>query len=247
MRYFFLNYGPIGADTLTDTVNECAIEMLGKPDMPGTRFRFVHPGLGPILDVVFDGRETTKETGVHWLDFHTEVFSEDQQRAGDFNKLFSFDPNWMKMSKEDRQILMDYAKLSPEEVADKKLQVSRLTQDMREEIALKLVDSWPAEVAEAAKAAFTDPGFVISLILTIAVYIGLWLTPDPTMITKVAAGTLTAVMWAMFAWEDVWKTMTEYSVFEESVRRAPTLAELRAAGNRMHDRREPDQDRNVGP
>ncbi len=154
-------------------------------------------------------------------------------KPGDFDKAFQYDPNWAKMSKEDRKLLIDYSKMNPEEIEKGKVDFSRLTQDIKEEMALKLVDSWPGAVLEAAQAAFTDAGFVISLILTIAIYIGLWLTPDPSFVTKVAAGTLTAVMWAMFAWEDIWNTMVEYSAFTESVKRARTAAELKAAGNRM--------------
>ena len=155
------------------------------------------------------------------------------EKPADFDKVFKYDPNWQKMSKEDRQLLIDYSKMSPEEIESAKLDFSQVSSSMKEEMALKLVDSWPGEVAEAAEAAFTDPGFIISLVLTIAIYIGLWLTPDPSFITKVAAGTLTAVMWAMFAWEDIWNTMVEYSAFEENVKRARTAAELKAAGNRM--------------
>ena len=346
-----------------DVVNESTIQLIGKPDTPGTKFRFTHPDLGHILDVVFEGRSTF-ENGVSYLDFHLETFwtpsgpgakgnaggasgggsrksgdaskagmdpqgrpvkppeellspdskqpstdpretmrlyrlilehfevkfgkdgadlvkfgrfvernkgkidgilqsskngkgiseeeiqqivdmygkfiasekddvPEDPQSADDFNKVFKYDPNWQKMSKQDRQMLIDYAKMNPDDIKEGKLEFSRLSQDMKEEMALKLVDSWAAEIAEAAKTAFTDPGFIISLVLTIAIYIGLWLTPDPTLVTKIAAGTLTAVMWAMFAWEDIWKTMTEYSAFEENVRRARTVKELKAAGNRM--------------
>jgi len=155
------------------------------------------------------------------------------ETASDFDKVFKYDPNWQKMSKQDRQLLIDYSKMKPEEIESAKLDFSTLTQTMKEEMALKLVDSWAAEIAGAAADAFTDPGFIISLVLTIAIYIGLWLTPDPSFITKVAAGTLTAVMWAMFAWQDIWNTMVEYSAFEENVKKARTAAELKAAGNRM--------------
>lgn len=155
------------------------------------------------------------------------------EKSDDFDKVFKYAPNWQKMSKQDRQMLIDFSKMSPDDLKAGKLEFSRLSQSMKENIALKLVDSWAGEVAEAAAEAFTDPGFILSLVLTIAIYIGLWLTPDPTLITKVAAGTLTVVMWAMFAWEDIWKTMEEYSAFESNVRSARTTAELKAAGNRL--------------
>ncbi len=151
----------------------------------------------------------------------------------DPNNVFEYDPNWQKMSKQDRQLLIDAAKMSPEDLKKGKFETSKLTQTMKEEIALKLADGWASEVWEAAKAAASDPLFWVSLVLTIAIYIGLWLTPDPTFITKLAAGTLTAVMWAMFAWNDIWETITEYDAFGDNVKKARTAAELKAAGDRL--------------
>ncbi len=151
----------------------------------------------------------------------------------DFDKVFKYDPNWQKMSKQDKQMMLDYAKMSPEDLKAGKFETSKLSNEMKEQMALRLSDSWPSEILDAAKEAFTDPAFLISLVLTIAIYIGLWLTPDPTFITKLAAGTLTVVMWSMFAWNDIWETMEEYSAFEDNVKQARTAEELKAAGNRL--------------
>jgi hypothetical protein len=155
------------------------------------------------------------------------------EKPADFDKVLAYDPNWQKMSKQDRQMVIDAAKMKPEDLAAGKLDFSVITPTMKETIALKLADSWASEIAEAAKEAFSDPKFVISLILTIAIYIGLWLVPDPTFITKLAAGTLTVILWASFAWEDIWGTIEEYSAFEETVKKARTAAELKAAGDRL--------------
>jgi hypothetical protein len=203
--------------------------------------RFLEKNKGKIEGVLRLGKTGMTEADIQKIiDMYGKFIAAERsetpdklETADDFNNVFKYDPNWQRMSKEDRQLLIDYSKMRPEEIETSKLDFSRLSQSMKEEMALKLVDSWPAEVAEAAENAFTDPGFFVSLVLTIAIYIGLWLTPDPTLVTKIAAGTLTAVMWAMFAWEDIWKTMIEYSAFEENVRRARTAAELKAAANRL--------------
>jgi len=102
---------------------------------------------------------------------------------------------------------------------------------MKVSMALKLAKSWPAAVLDAAVNAFTDPKFVITLIVTIGIYVGLWLTPDPTWITKLAAGALTAVMLTQFALSDIYGTAVAWSDLQDSCKQATTVGELEAAGN----------------
>lgn len=152
----------------------------------------------------------------------------------DFDKKFKYDPGWQKLSKEDRRLLIDYAKLSPNDVADGKVDFARVTTDMKVSMALKLSwQSWPGEVADAAKSAFSDPGFLISLVLIIAVYVGLWLTPEPTMVTKVAAGVLTVVLLAQFAWEDIYGLAKAWMALQDDCRGANSVTALQAAGDKF--------------
>ena len=51
-----------------DVINECTITLIGPPNVTGTRYRFVHPDLGRILDVIFTGRSQG------YLDFGTEFY-----------------------------------------------------------------------------------------------------------------------------------------------------------------------------
>jgi hypothetical protein len=152
----------------------------------------------------------------------------------DFDKKFKYDPGWQKLSKEDRRLLIDYAKLNPDDVADGKVDFARVTTDMKVSMALKLSwQSWPGEVADAAKSAFSDPGFLITLVLIIAVYVGLWLTPEPTMVTKVAAGVLTVVLLAQFAWEDIYGLAKAWMTLQDDCRTADSVTTLQAAGDKF--------------
>jgi len=152
----------------------------------------------------------------------------------EFDKKFKYDPGWQKLSKEDRRLLIDYAKLNPDDVTDGKVDFARVTTDMKVSMALKLSwHSWPAEVADAAKNAFSDPGFLISLVLIIAVYVGLWLTPEPTMITKIAAGVLTVVLLAQFAWEDIYGLAKAWMTLQDDCKAANSVTSLEAAGDKF--------------
>jgi hypothetical protein len=153
------------------------------------------------------------------------------EKIEDYDKLLAYNPNWQKMSPADRKLLLEYAKMTPEEIEQAPINFSTVTTDMKVSMALKLSKSWPAEVAEAAKNAFSDPGFVIMLIVTIGIYVGLWLTPDPTWITKLAAGTLTAVMLAQFAWQDIYGTAKAWMELQDACKKAKTVKELQEAGD----------------
>jgi hypothetical protein len=100
------------------------------------------------------------------------------------------------------------------------------------QLALDLADvTFLGEVAEAFKASIRDPAFVITTVLTIGIYVGLWLTPDPSMITKIAAGILTAVMLIMFSWNDLWGFCVAWNELSDSCKGATTEDELRVAGD----------------
>lgn len=152
----------------------------------------------------------------------------------DYDKEFEYDPGWQKLSKEDRRLLLEYARLTPEEASQAKVDFSRVTPSMKVSMALKLTwKSWPGEIAEAAKSAFTDPTFLITFVVITGIYIGLWLTPDPSWITKALAGTLTAVLLAQFAWEDIYGFAVAYSKLYDECTAATTVDELTAAGDRF--------------
>ena len=93
------------------------------------------------------------------------------------------------------------------------------------------VDSWPAQVRDSAKQAFGDPHFLTALVAVTGFYVYLWLTPDPTLLTKVFASGLTIYLWAQFAWEDIWGTAQALYVLTEQCERAQTEEELQAAGD----------------
>lgn len=152
----------------------------------------------------------------------------------DFNKEFKYDPAWQKLSKKDRQLLVEMAKLDPDSVSDQPVDFREITSTMKVMMALKLSwKSWPGETADAAKNAFTDPTFLITLLVMMGIYVGLWLTPDPTWITKIAAGTLTAVLLAQFALEDIIGFAMAWSQMSDECAYATTAAQLKAAGDKF--------------
>ncbi|MGY3036601.1 hypothetical protein ACVIIV_005771 [Bradyrhizobium sp. USDA 4354] len=150
----------------------------------------------------------------------------------DFEKEFKYEPGWRHISPADRKLMVEFAKMSPDE--GKKADYARVTTEMKLSMALKVADtSFLGAVAEAAKNAFTDPKFVITLIVIMAIYVGLWLTPDPSWITKIAAGALTVALLAQFAIEDIYGFAVAWSDFNDDCRRATTIEGLKAAGDKF--------------
>lgn len=119
--------------------------------------------------------------------------------------------------------------LDPEDV---RVDVEHLTASMKVSKALALSwKSWPGHLAGTARESFSDPGFVITLIVIMGIYAGLWLTPDPTMLTKVLAGALTGVLLAQFAWEDIYGLAKAWFALEAQCARATSVEQLQAAGD----------------
>lgn len=152
----------------------------------------------------------------------------------DYDKEFKYDPGWQKLSPADRQLLMEYAHLAPGEIRDDKIDFTRITTEMKVAMALKLADaSLLGEMGQAAKNAFTDPKFVITLVVVMAIYVGLWLTPDPSWVTKIAAGALTVALLAQFAIEDIYGFAVAWSDLSDECAAATSVERLKTAGNKF--------------
>ena len=101
-------------------------------------------------------------------------------------------------------------------------------------LALELADTtFLGEIGVSFKHAIRDPMFITVTALSIVIYVGLWLTPEPTMITKVAAGILTAVMLLLFSWEDLWGFCVAWNQLSDECRVATTEDQLAAAGDKF--------------
>jgi hypothetical protein len=123
-----------------------------------------------------------------------------------------------------------YRKHFPQEGVDGN--VTRTDEFMRIRLALELADtSFLGELEEAFVNAVRDPAFIATTILTIGIYVGLWLTPDPSMITKIAAGILTAVMLILFSWQDLWGFCSAWIDISTAAHAAITEDQLRIAGD----------------
>ena len=152
----------------------------------------------------------------------------------DFDSEFKYDPGWARLSPADRKLLLEFAKASPESFGDGKVDFTRVTTEMKMVMALRVADtSFLGEMAQAAKDAFTDPTFLITLIVVTGIYVGLWLTPDPSWVTKILAGTLTVVLLAQFAIEDIYGFAVAWSDFIDDCARATTIPALKTAGEKL--------------
>src|SRR6202521_4631322 len=106
--------------------------------------------------------------------------------------------------------------------------------DMKVRLALELADlTFLGEIAEAARNAIRDPTFIATTVGLIIVYVGLWLTPDPTFITKLLAAGLTLVLLASFAWQDIIGFASAFMDLIDQAHASSTEDELRVAGNRF--------------
>ncbi|MFT4163794.1 MAG: hypothetical protein QM650_00955 [Microlunatus sp.] len=162
--------------------------------------------------------------------------SEDKplETVEDYDKEFKYDENWQQMSKLDRKLMLDYAKLRPEDITDEKFKSTKISKDTKVMMALKLADkSVLGAVKDAAEDAFSDPTFLITLVLMMAIYVGLWLTPDPTFLTKIAAGTLTVAMLLQFAWSDIIGTVRAFGTLRDEADVSFDVNQLRDAGNKF--------------
>lgn len=113
-----------------------------------------------------------------------------------------------------------------------RLDIKQLDASKKLSLALQLSwRSWPGEIADVAKQSFSDPLFVFTLVGVMFVYVGLWVTPDPTLLTKVLAGALTVVLLAQFAWEDIYGLAKAWLALQDQCARARSMAELQAAGD----------------
>jgi hypothetical protein len=188
-----------------------------------------------------DGRLTQKVLEKIIADYEKFLASEPAfkhppalETLADYDKEFRYDPGWQKLSPADRRLLLEYSRMAPGELSDKKIDFTRVTGDMKVGMAIKLADtSLLGEMAEAAKNAFTDPRFLVTLIVTMAIYVGLWLTPDPSWVTKILAGALTVVLLAQFSIDDLYGFAVAWSDLMDDSSRAKSVAELKAAGEKF--------------
>ena len=116
--------------------------------------------------------------------------------------------------------------------SEKKIEFLKLPERSREDhddIPARRHEPAGGQAAEAAKNAFSDPGLIVTLIVVMGIYVGLWLTPDPSWVTKIAAAALTAAMLAQFAIEDIYGFAVAWSDLPST---APRRRRRRTQGGR---------------
>ncbi len=121
-----------------------------------------------------------------------------------------------------------------QESGEEKGDLSRGTSNEKILMALKLADTTLlGEMGEAAKAAFSDPSFIMTLVVMIGGYIALWLAPEPTGITKVLAAGVTVGLLAQFGWEKIRDFARAWDDLSDACSKAKTEDELKQAGEKF--------------
>uniref|UniRef100_UPI003977C040 AHH domain-containing protein n=1 Tax=Corallococcus exiguus TaxID=83462 RepID=UPI003977C040 len=106
-----------------------------------------------------------------------------------------------------------------------------LGEDGKRTLAFSIALDSVWDETEAALRGMTDRGAVLSMIVTTgALYLGLWLLPEP--VSKGVAATMTAVLIAYLGVDTVWSLIQGWMRLAEAVAEATTFDELRVAGER---------------
>ncbi|NNC15125.1 AHH domain-containing protein [Corallococcus exiguus] len=106
---------------------------------------------------------------------------------------------------------------------------STLDEDGKRTLAFSIALDSVWDETEDALRGMTDRGAVLSMIVTTgALYLGLWLLPEP--VSKGVAATMTAVLIAYLGVDTVWSLIQGWMRLSEAVVEATTFDELRDAG-----------------
>ncbi|RKI04103.1 AHH domain-containing protein [Corallococcus sp. AB038B] len=104
-----------------------------------------------------------------------------------------------------------------------------LDEDGKRTLAFSIALDSVWDETEDALRGMTDRGAVLSMIVTTgALYLGLWLLPEP--VSKGVAATMTAVLIAYLGVDTVWSLIQGWMRLAEAVAEATTFDELRDAG-----------------
>ena len=119
-------------------------------------------------------------------------------------------PTWLLYSQQDRTLILEVIEKHPELFTNVSGNPNdsnfEITFTMRRSIALQLSTAYlPGEIGNALLHMAQDPTFWAILAATIAVEIALAMVPDPTLITKIAAGAFVATLIAIFGVDTVYK------------------------------------------
>ncbi len=110
--------------------------------------------------------------------------------------LTSGSPEWLLIPIEDRKLLLEVMQKHPELFSDTVTgedTPKKLTVGAKRAIALRIsANYFPGEVGKSLLNMAQDPSFWLTTAGIIAIYVGLWLAPEP--FTKVAAAALTAYL-----------------------------------------------------
>jgi hypothetical protein len=108
---------------------------------------------------------------------------------------------------------------------------SSLDEDGKRALAFRFaVDSVWEETSEALEDMTDREALVSMLASTGAVYLGLWLLPEP--VSKGVAAVLTLGLVAWLGWDTVWSLIEGWRVLNDEVRVATTFDQLQAAGEK---------------
>lgn len=144
-------------------------------------------------------------------------------------------PEWWLLPAEDRRLLLEMMEKYPDLFRDMSgtADVKKLTAGMKQTLALQISAKYiPGETGAALLEMAKSPAFWAILAGTIAIYVGLWLAPEP--FSKIAATVLTAFLLLYFGIDTIISFARAWSHLEDTCRYdARTGAELEEAAKKF--------------
>ncbi len=144
--------------------------------------------------------------------------------------------SWNSLNDWERKLWEDYAKEFPGVQEDSGRTDLTITAADKRRMAIKL--SWkyfPAGFKDAAKELFSDPLFYVTTIASIAIYVALWLNPEP-IFSKAAAAALTIALLAVFSMAEILNFARAWSGVSDESEHAKTMGQLEIAAENFGKR-----------
>lgn len=144
--------------------------------------------------------------------------------------------SWNNLKEWEQKLWEDYANAFPGVQEDSSRTDLTITPADKRRMAIKL--SWkyfPEGFKEAAKELFSDPLFYVTTIASIAIYVALWLNPEP-IFSKAAAAALTIALLAVFSMAEILNFARAWSDVSDESEHATTMGELEIAAEHFGTR-----------
>ena len=226
----------VGWDGVTEALlARCSATFVQRPSPRYSYWSFRHPDLG-VVARAYGHRSggpapDFAEFGVYMFVTHAEARARIYGARGSEQRDAPAGIGGRGLTPEQAQLVELYRQRFPISVRESG---GALPLDLSQKIrlALELSDkTLLGEIAEAASRAIRDPVFVVSTVAIIGFYVFLWLTPDPTLVTKAIAAALTIYLLYHFTINDIIGFARAWLDLSSACSAARTEDALRRAGD----------------